>query len=197
MKCDVKIAYVNNIKRHILKCKGPKQEVYSCTSCKRDFKYPSKLEEHLIAHNKNYYSCEKCGKSYQREHFYRQHLVTCAEFALSFITSGKEKLIINADVPEPEVQNENGDEYGNFNVNNPAQKATPLETTQTIYDEWLSNTIPSVVSGSETVKLHKSNYLKQYSGIVNNLPLTETTNKRKITFYEATRGIITCTVKEL
>ena len=77
------------------------------------------------------------------------------------------------------------------------RKAAPLETRQTIYDEWLSNTIPSVVSGRVTVKLCKSNYLKQYSGIVNNPPLTETTIKRKVTFYEATRGIITCTVKEL
>ena len=78
-----------------------------------------------------------------------------------------------------------------------SRKAAPLETRQTIYDEWLSNTIPSVVSGSETVKLHKSNYLKRHSDIVNNPPLTETTNKHKVTFYEATRGIITCTVKEL
>ena len=77
------------------------------------------------------------------------------------------------------------------------RKAAPLDTRQTIYDEWLSNTIPCVLNGCETVKLRKSNYLKRYSGIVNNPPLTETTNKCKVTFYEATRGIITCTVKEL
>ena len=77
LKCDVKIAHVNNLKRHILQCKGPKQEVYSCISCEKDFKYRSKLEERLKTHSKDYYSCDKCGKKDQREHFYRQHLVTC------------------------------------------------------------------------------------------------------------------------
>ena len=89
----------------------------------------SKLEEHLKTHNKDYYSCEKCGKNYQREHFYRQHLVTCAEFTPSFITSGsdqedadvseQEERIIDADVPKPEVQNENGDEVVDFDTTNP------------------------------------------------------------------------------
>ena len=115
LKCDVKIAHVNNLKRHILQCKGPKQEVYSCTSCEKDFKYHYKLKEHLKTHNKDYYSCERCSKNYQREHFYRQHLVTCAEFIPSFITAGTDQE--DADVSEPEVQNEN--EVVDFDTNNP------------------------------------------------------------------------------
>ena len=37
-----------------------------------------------------------------------------------------------------------------------------------IYDEWIKNSIPSVVNGRQLLHIHKSWYLKSFNGIKNN-----------------------------
>ena len=77
------------------------------------------------------------------------------------------------------------------------QNGIPLETKQIIYNEWLCNSIPSVIHGRELVRMRKLLYLKKFEGIVNNPPLNEIVNKRGIKMYEATRQLVTCTVRQL
>ena len=73
LSCQHPLKHKTNLKRHNDLCKGPKKPFFKCTNCDKTFAYQSKLNEHVITHNRNTYCCEKCGKTYERKFLYETY----------------------------------------------------------------------------------------------------------------------------
>ena len=75
----------------------------------------------------------------------------------------------------------------------------PLEEHQTIFDDWIENSIPSVDmrNGRDNVKMKCNEYEKRYINIINDRHPMEVKKKRGKKVYVATRRVATCTVRRL